>query len=257
MTETAPRPRTARDDGFMLIELMTVVLILLVLVVIAIPSYVNARGRTAAEVCAANRRLGAQADYRFYLDNDVWSGSFADLTGEYLKHPLVCPSGGVLVWLEEPTADDPYRTLVCSIHGTGDGTDATAVESPADIFRRVTTDLIDRIQEYRDEHKSWPSSREPRSYTDLGLDPDDWGDPQGHLYYDPDGNRVNVAPEDGWVIQVTTANGSTRTISSDDDRALIYDMKTGSWYYGSVSSKNRVDIDTLIVAEDPDAGHDD
>ncbi len=248
--------RRRSDAGFTLVELMTVVLLLGVLVAIAIPAYVGARDRTAAEVCAANRKLGAQADYRFYLDNDVWSGSFADLTGGYLEHPLACPSGGVLVWTAEPTVSDPHRTLVCSIHGTGDGTE-DASESPLDTFHRVSTNLIDLIEAFREDRNKWPRSFEPYNYTDLGLDPEDWEDPQNHLYFSPVGNRINVSPEEGWIITVQTPNGTTKVLTEDLEWNIVYDMKTGEWYYKSISSRNLIDIDTLTITEDPDAEHDD
>jgi prepilin-type N-terminal cleavage/methylation domain-containing protein len=55
-----------RDEGFTLVELMVVVLIIGILVAIAVPVFLNASASAAAKSCQANQRIiiGAVSTYR-------------------------------------------------------------------------------------------------------------------------------------------------------------------------------------------------
>jgi type IV pilus assembly protein PilA len=69
------------DDGFTLIELMTVVLIMAVLIAIAIPSFLGAKGRASDRVAQTSLRIAFTNAKAIY----VASNSFSDVTVSALR----------------------------------------------------------------------------------------------------------------------------------------------------------------------------
>ncbi len=71
-----------RDDGFTLIELMVVVLIIAILIAIAIPTFLGARKRAQDKQAQSNLRNALTAEKTFYVDNQAYAddGVAADLT---------------------------------------------------------------------------------------------------------------------------------------------------------------------------------
>lgn len=69
------RPRCASsEDGFTLIELMTVVLIIALLIAIALPTYLGARQRAADRAMQTDMRTGLAAALAFYSEEGDWTG---------------------------------------------------------------------------------------------------------------------------------------------------------------------------------------
>jgi type IV pilus assembly protein PilA len=69
------RKRFARDDeeGFTLIELMVVVLIIAILLAIAIPTFLGARERAQNRAAQSDIRNALTAEKVFYTDNEVYT----------------------------------------------------------------------------------------------------------------------------------------------------------------------------------------
>jgi type IV pilus assembly protein PilA len=95
-----PRPRRFRlqsDDGFTLVELLVVLVIVGVLLAVAVPSYLGLRARAGDSAAKANLRAAMPAAEAFYSDNLTYLGmSTASLRGidSGLSASLGVVSGG-------------------------------------------------------------------------------------------------------------------------------------------------------------------
>ena len=73
--------RKRRDEeGFTLIELMVVVLIIAILIAIAIPTFLGARERAQNRAAQSNVRNAFTAEKTFYTDSQVYTDGVAALT---------------------------------------------------------------------------------------------------------------------------------------------------------------------------------
>jgi len=86
------------DEGFTLVELMVVVLIIGILVAIAIPVFNAARARAEQRTCFANQRT-IEGAVQQYLADDTGNviadlTTSGDLVPEFLAADPVCPTGG-------------------------------------------------------------------------------------------------------------------------------------------------------------------
>ncbi len=74
------RERLSRDEGFTLIELMVVVLIIAVLVAIAIPSFLGFRNRAQDRSAQSDVRNAILAEKGYWTDEAKYTDVAADLT---------------------------------------------------------------------------------------------------------------------------------------------------------------------------------
>src|SRR5204863_2348259 len=68
------------EEGFTLIELMVVVLIIAILLAIAIPSFLGARSKAQDRAAQSNARNALTAEKTFYTDNQVYTDTPTAMT---------------------------------------------------------------------------------------------------------------------------------------------------------------------------------
>lgn len=106
-----------KDEGFTLVELMVVVLIIGILVAIAIPVFNAAKTNAQTKSCFANERTVDGAARSYEAETGALPADVAALvTATYLKAAPVCP-----VATNTYSYDAAAGELSCSGHGRYDG----------------------------------------------------------------------------------------------------------------------------------------
>jgi prepilin-type N-terminal cleavage/methylation domain-containing protein len=108
--------RQTRDQGFTIVELMVVVLIIGILVSIAVVMYPSVVGNAEQKACFGNERT-VEGMWTSYLSSEGrpdpyptdWDEALALMVPEYLQKAPLCPSAGTYTWVD--------NHLDCSVHG--------------------------------------------------------------------------------------------------------------------------------------------
>jgi type IV pilus assembly protein PilA len=74
------RRRAGEEKGFTLIELLVVILIIGILAAIAIPAFLNQKGKAFDSNAKSDARTAATAEETYYTDNDGYSNTTSDIT---------------------------------------------------------------------------------------------------------------------------------------------------------------------------------
>ncbi len=107
-----------RQEGFTLIELMIVILIVGILVGIATPVYIAARANSEEKVCMANLRMLNQAAAIYGVRNGVYPADVSDLVPEYMGVEPRCPGTGDSSPYEvDPGGAGEQPRFICTYHG--------------------------------------------------------------------------------------------------------------------------------------------
>ncbi len=83
------------EDGFTLIELMVVILIIGILVAIAVPVFFSARSQGEIATCQDNLRTIDGVVSQYSARHGDWPTDISQLEPEFLREIPACPAGGV------------------------------------------------------------------------------------------------------------------------------------------------------------------
>jgi prepilin-type N-terminal cleavage/methylation domain-containing protein len=234
--------RPSEDQGFTLIELLVVVIIIAVLAAVTVPLLWAGREKAIATDCLVERTYADKAQVLFTCEYGIRSEDTATLAAEGLLSEVpVCPSGGTYSWTEI----EDRSILTCSIHAQPQA--AAPLTPLGSTFGEITGGLVALIDAFYANRGRYPRSWGEFVWTDIGLDPADWQEPAKGIIYKPGGNRVSVQPAPGYIFEVRTPGGNTRTLNNKLSWNLVYSNAARKWYYHTIDPANEIDINTLVV----------
>jgi type IV pilus assembly protein PilA len=107
--------RTQEEKGFTLIELLVVILIIGILAAIAIPAFLNQKGKAYDSNAKSDARTAATAEETYYTDNAGYTSAVANLTSIEPTLNQATPTvanGGEALTVEAPATAKFGATLV-------------------------------------------------------------------------------------------------------------------------------------------------
>lgn len=133
----AIRERLSSDEGFTLIELMVVVMIIAVLIAIAIPSFLGFRKSAQDRSAQSELRNVLLAEKAYWLENGDYTETGADITA-LEPNAVITADPATGVFLDE---NDANADIVCMVRTADSGNTFSIWESSASGTYYGSTDL--------------------------------------------------------------------------------------------------------------------
>lgn len=237
--------------GFTLIEVIVVVAIIAILVTITLPMFDNLiqQGKRTADkatlrtlnhvttLYGTNRQNYHSDIFEHYNTNEK---RLTELVKTGLLEDIVEPQtkGTEFVWLIEKqiwTISDDEGIIPLSPLGS--------------TFGEISSAMIVLMNQRMIDKGTYGRTWGDFAYTDIGLDPKDWTEPIGNIYYKPVGSRLQIRPGEGYQFIVEDIYGNTRNLTNRSNHNLIYNDIDKNWYYQSISEGNIIDIGTMKIQQ--------
>lgn len=101
-----------RRSGFTLLEMIIVVLVISALVTVAVPNFLQARGKAQTGTCISNLKKIDQAKEQWAMETHAAQGSSVSLPmllAGYIKGSVYCPANGT--YNVQPVGTNPTCTV--------------------------------------------------------------------------------------------------------------------------------------------------
>lgn len=135
---TALKTRLQREEGFTLVELLVVILIIGILAAIAIPSFLNQKGKGEDASAKSSAREVATALETYYTDNSTYAASVSAL--QAIEPTLPGDAGGATgsaaAGLENETGDANGYTV--TVYSKPSGRGFTITKNASGVSRTCT-----------------------------------------------------------------------------------------------------------------------
>jgi len=259
------------NNGFSLVELMMVVLVMAVLTGIAIPTYTGLRDSARESATESDMNSIAKALELFRNNNPDYPATEQGIKILEENELKVIPEedhwGNLYIY---SMADSAYELRSMGRDETANNdddivfTNGAMVEDGAfakketlqpkepltslgNTYLEITGSIISLINDFYEENERYPRSWGDYVFTDIGLDPEEWQQAYDHIIYSPVGNRVSIKPEEGYAFDVDDLDGNSRTLSYSYRWSLVYSMENETWYYHTIAEGNEININSLTV----------
>lgn len=228
------------NKGFTLIELIIVLALLLIIAGIAVPRYLIHIENAKEHTCRINRyRIMEALELQYSMKGkyDFEEILASEGNGYFILSPE-CPAEGVYTIKEV----DGEIIVSCSIH------EGEAKLTPlGNNFIEISEGFKLLTEDFFEENGRYPRTWGIYKYSDLGLSEEDFSDPVEHIYYESNGNRFGISPEEGYTMSVLNNNGIRKSFTSRTNWNILYSYENEKWYFKEINPDNEVDIETLEV----------
>ncbi|NCC28442.1 MAG: prepilin-type N-terminal cleavage/methylation domain-containing protein [Gammaproteobacteria bacterium] len=259
-------PRSRRDAGFGLLELMIVVAIVGVLSAVAFPVYqshvVRAKiSEGIVAVSAAKTAVVATYAHSGRLPDSNVAAGLAEpqaLNSKFVRQVEVTSGGAIHATMSvSPVEGEDLILKPTVIGGSIEWRCYSLLIDPAYLpatcrgASSVADTIVFLIGRMRDPVRVPARTWGDYACTDLGLDPQEWCDeaPRDGVIFKPGGEKLSIRPAPGYIMTITDSTGTPKTLTSSLQWNFVYSLADNRWYFKSAGVGPTLDISTLVVAK--------